>query len=373
MEQPDWKPSPRLLPYWLYRKQRGPMLVTESTRKIVVFIGHKGIDDGFIADGTGFLLLMEAHGFGFYFVITAKHVIDQAAGEKRDRKVVLRANTKDGGIDYISTSFGTWQTHPEHVETGRKQRYIDVAVYGLINYREWAKTDIQKFDFTFVLEEDFCTDEIMKRYMIGLGDEVSIPGLFLSHIGISRNVPIVRTGNIAALRDEPVPTSYGPMDAYLIEMRSVGGISGSPVLTNMAVRPKLVYPGSPVQEVVEHSERAHYLLGLIHGHFTITTQDEWVSKTDQHVGDINAGVAVVVPISKAIETINASSLFAEDFDMARQFREMENAKSGAKPDSAPSAASSSDASPAANDENTMHREDFMRLVNAAARKPEPKD
>jgi hypothetical protein len=374
MQETDWKPRPGLLPYWLYQKRRGPMLVTDSMRKIVVFIGHKSADGDFFPDGTGFLLLLEAHSFGFFYVVTAKHVIDQAAGKDRDRQVLLRVNTKDGGIDYIPTTFKTWQTHPDHTETGRKQRYIDVAVYGLVNYREWGKSNIDKLDFSYIMEEDFCTDEIIKKYMIGLGDEVSIPGLFLSHIGTSQNVPIVRTGNIAALRGEPVPTSYGPMDGYLVEMRSVGGISGSPVVANMAVRPNVIYPGSPVEQTIEHSEKAHYLLGLIHGHYTITTQDEWVFKTDQQVGDINAGIAVVVPISKVTETIEASSLFAEDFEMARQFREMENAKSGAKPDSAPSAASPSPASevpPPANGENPKHREDFTRLVGAAARKQEP--
>src|SRR5260370_20532817 len=112
--------------------------------------------------------------------------------------------------------------------------------------------------------------------MIGIGDEVVIPGLFLSHLGTLQNQPIARTGNGAAMRGGPVPTSRGPMDAYLVEMRSVGGISGSPVLTHMAIRPKVMLPKSDQFAKIERSPKTHYLLGLVQGHYTITTQDEWV-------------------------------------------------------------------------------------------------
>jgi hypothetical protein len=156
---------------------------------------------------------------------------------------------------------------------------------------------------------------------LGIGDEVVIPGLFHSHLGTQRNVPIVRTGNIAAMRDEPVPTSYGSMDAYLVEMRSIGGISGSPVLMHMEMRPAVLLPESDVAIAVEKSKKVHYLFGLVHGHYTITTQDEWVYKTNSLVGDINAGTAVVVPASKIMETIRQPTVFGEEQEVARKYRE----------------------------------------------------
>jgi hypothetical protein len=297
------------------------MLVTDQIRKLVVFVGHSGIDGNFIADGTGFVLMLEAYDFSFPYVVTAKHVIDQATGEKRSRDALLRVNGRDGDVKYIKTKPTAWQQHPDHAEGVNKRKYIDIAVYGLVNYREWAKTDLDKYDFTYLMEEDLCTEEIIKKYSIGLGDEVAIPGLFLSHIGTSKNVPIVRTGNIAAMRgEEPVPTSHGPMDAFLVEMRSVGGISGSPVLTHMAIRPRTLLPQSSDPTGIEQSEKSHYLLGLVHGHYTITTQDEWVFKTNQQVGDINAGISIVVPASKIMETISGSAPFAEDIEMAKKFK-----------------------------------------------------
>jgi hypothetical protein len=58
----------------------------------------------------------------------------------------------------------------------------------------------------------------MAEEKIGLGDEVFVVGLFRSHYGLQRNIPIIRVGNISMLKGEPVFTDYcGYTDAYLIE------------------------------------------------------------------------------------------------------------------------------------------------------------
>ena len=41
---------------------------------------------------------------------------------------------------------------------------------------------------------------------VALGDEVIVSGLFKHHFGKSRNIPIVRTGNLAALSEERIKT-----------------------------------------------------------------------------------------------------------------------------------------------------------------------
>jgi hypothetical protein len=46
--------------------------------------------------------------------------------------------------------------------------------------------------------------------------------------------PIVRIGTVAALREEPVLSRDGhPMDVYLVESQSIGGLSGSPVFIDV--------------------------------------------------------------------------------------------------------------------------------------------
>jgi hypothetical protein len=50
------------------------------------------------------------------------------------------------------------------------------------------------------------------------------------HTGDLKNVPIVRVGNLASYPSEQIQTrAFGRMEAYLIEARSIGGLSGSPV------------------------------------------------------------------------------------------------------------------------------------------------
>jgi hypothetical protein len=77
---------------------------------------------------------------------------------------------------------------------------------------------------------------------IGIGDEVFFPGLFTYAPGHRRNIPILRHGNLAMLPDEPIQVDSGFAEVYLIEARSIGGISGSPVF----VRPTMSLDESTV-------------------------------------------------------------------------------------------------------------------------------
>lgn len=337
------------------------MHVADSVRRCVVFIGHYGVNGNFIPDGTGFVVMMTAYEFGMPYVVTAKHVLDQAAGPDESRDIQIRVNTKAGPVDYISTKPRSWHSHPEHVQSGRHRKYVDVGVYSLADYKNWSRLDLEKYSFSCVFENEILTDKVIAGESINTGDEVAIPGLFLSHFGTDKNIPIVRIGNIAAMPDEPLPTSYGLMDGYLIEMRSIGGISGSPVMLNMTLRPP-VKRSAPLP--LRGQIQPYYLIGLVHGHYTITTQEEWVFKTDQNVGDINAGVAIVVPVSKILETINQPNVFGEAQEMAKKAREQANANSKAIHDAAPGVASTAPSK----DENPQHLEDFTALLGAAARK-----
>lgn len=363
-----WRPRPSPPSYWVWKQRRDNMRVTDLMRKGVVFIGRKNPDGDFIPDGTGFVLMFEAYGFILPYVVTAKHVIDQAAGEdtpKRD--ILIRFNLKAGGIDYHRTVLADWHTHPDHSESGRRRKFIDVAAFGLCDYEHWGKSELDKYDFAHLMEDDICTDEITEKYRIGLGDEVAIPGLFHSHFGSEENIPVLRTGNIAAMRGEHVPTEHGPMDAYLVEMRSIGGISGSPVLTHMAIRPDEVRTESGHLSQLKKADKPHFLLGMVQGHYTINTQDEWALKTNQRAGDINAGIAIVIPASKIVETICQPTALGKELDAVKKFSEEKDATSGAVDDSAPKV------SPPASDENPNHRAAFRRLLNAAARKREQED
>ena len=95
------------------------------------------------------------------------------------------------------------------------------------------------------------TEKVIKENEIEVGEEVFVTGLFSHHHGQSKNIPIVRVGNISAMPEEKIQTKEHLMDAYLIEARSIGGLSGSPVFVILVcqsakwavqTKPKWKYP-----------------------------------------------------------------------------------------------------------------------------------
>jgi hypothetical protein len=339
------------------------VLIAEHVRDCAAFLGHKNSRGDFTPHGTAFFVAMSAYERNFPYIVTAKHVLDQIPGDT----ALLRVNaTSSRTVRYIPLPKKAWHFHPDHNEEGPKQKYIDVAVCKFnFNY-----TDI---DLTFFDTDSFMSADVQHEFDVGAGDEVAITGLFFSHYGETRNVPIVRIGNIAAMPGEPLPTSHGLMEGYLIETRSIGGISGSPVFTHLAVRPETTFlPSQPhlqlERKVLKKADHVHYLLGLVHGYYTINTQEEWVSKTDQQIGDLNTGISVVVLASKIAETIQQEAVMGVDIKTAAELDEMSKRNSGSKTASA----ASSSGSNRTTEENPDHRGDFNRLVSAAS-KPKPKD
>ena len=75
----------------------------------------------------------------------------------------------------------------------------------------------------------FANPGIIEAKNLGVGDEVFIAGLFTRAIGQARNLPIIRMGTVAMMPDEKILFHKKMIDAYLIESRSIGGLSGSPV------------------------------------------------------------------------------------------------------------------------------------------------
>jgi hypothetical protein len=113
--------------------------------------------------------------------------------------------------------------------------------------------------------EMLADSQVLKSRGIGIGDELFAVGLFVQRAGSTRNIPIVRTGVIAAMpsKDEPFFRHGGEYHAYLAEMRSIGGLSGSPVFVFLN-RIRTVDAGIP-----EGHDYGMFLLGLIRGHWDL--------------------------------------------------------------------------------------------------------
>src|SRR5207237_5806813 len=83
-------------------------------------------------------------------------------------------------------------------------------------------------------------DAIIQEKRIGVADDMIVTALFTKRSGHARNIPVLRAGIISAMPGEPLTGLGGEeYQAYLLEMHSTGGLSGSPVFVvkNLFVDP----------------------------------------------------------------------------------------------------------------------------------------
>lgn len=117
-------------------------------------------------------------------------------------------------VELLACDPPTWWTHPSDAT-------CDVVVVPVIPNLDAV--------FSSVPMEHMLTPDEIKELSIGIGDEVYSLGLFAEVVNTSRNIPILRHGNISMLPAQQLQTELGFGDVYLIEARSIGGMSGSPV------------------------------------------------------------------------------------------------------------------------------------------------
>ena len=217
------------------------------------------------------------------------------------------------------------------------------------------------------------SEEQLSSELIGLGDEVVIIGAFVGRVGKKKNIPVVRIGNVAAMAEEPTDFGSQRRPAYLLETRSLGGISGSPVFVNLTNIVKFgEAPGvvglvrrDRVAADGTRSQSSNYnLLGMVIGAHGSNYFSDFVAEFDSDIKssdfEFNAGISVAIPSSVIVEFL------AEEHVRTARQRAIEARRkiSGYKPTSArdPSGAVASAA-----ESNPRHREDFTSLLNAAAK------
>jgi hypothetical protein len=151
---------------------------------------------------------------------------------------------------------------------------------------------------------------------VGLGDDLAFVGLFSEYPGVSRNVPLVRFGNISAMPGDKIPLAAGgkknllryDVVGYLAECRSWGGASGSPVLwtTTIIARP---IEHSNWYETAKATSTLERTPGLVSGHFDIEQQaNVTVDLPGEIRMGINSGIAVITPASAITDLLNRSDV-----------------------------------------------------------------
>lgn len=271
------------------------MFIPDNIRKCVCFLGYKSNPDRLpILCGSVFFVGVKLGetGYDAAYAVTARHCIEKLRTCSCDSKTYLRVNLRNGGTEDIAIDLDQWRFHPtdETVDAACAPINLPNAV-----------------DYLLFPADGFVTADLIEELQIGLGDELFFVGLFKEHSGSERNVPIVRAGIISAMPDEPVVTrQHGRMEAYLVEARSIGGLSGSPVFVH--VDPMSLAPEGYVMAGTGRRPAVHYLLGLIHGHWDY---EDSVINEDAGANSLNMGIAIVVPCQFIGEVLNQSELVSE--------------------------------------------------------------
>ncbi len=305
-------------PIYYFASDRSQLVkVPDEVRKCVAFLAYRGAQEMRLA-GTVFFVGKPIPNttYSFLYAVTAKHVIEAIKTHTKDQRVYLRLNFQDSDAQLVYTNIDEWHFHPTDAS-------VDVAVIPI--------TFSANVDHLIYPIESLATDALIERERIGIGEEVFLTGLFVPHRGIKRNIPIIRVGNIAAMPEEPVNTRWCPtgIEAYLIEARSIGGLSGSPVFAHLGI----VRHVEGKTRFAASQEGIFYLLGLMHGHWDmpIPDIDDIIDRNaldETSFKSVNMGIAIVVPAKKILEVINQPKLEEMEKRTETQIRQ----QSAATPD-----------------------------------------
>src|ERR1700688_1199535 len=241
---------------------------------------------------------------GSGYAVTTAHALDEIARHNH-HTVLLRANGVNGHLVTVEIPIKDWVRHSDSS--------VDLAVYRI----SLKESGIDGGCF-FVKPDTIAIPGATTFNGVSLGDDLFFPGLFWPHKGEEKNTPIIRAGMLSAMPEEKVQAELGPgnqklIDAYLVETRSIGGLSGSPVF--------FYFDGGLTRYGKVVSPKAHFfLLGVVQGHY-----DAQVSLDDSVFDDrkekVNMGVGIVIPATKLLEMLES-----DEVQRARDVEEEEDRK-----------------------------------------------
>jgi hypothetical protein len=326
----------------------GNMRVPDYVLKCVGFVGEVEHEDenGIHGDllATGFFVSVSSTDKRYIHVyfVTAKHV----ARDLQNKSAYFLVNDWADGTLNMSGFGDRWWLHPNDETCD-----LAVTTVGMDSRADFMSMNIGSF----------VTPETLQREEVWVGDETFITGLFTPAPGERQNMPIVRHGNIAMIPKQQIQTEMGYADVYLVESRSIGGLSGSPVFVRPTVRANVTEVERGRNVDLLGVSAPFRLLGLMHGHWNISESEMNNVRIRQDQKGVNLGIGIVVPAIKIIETLKRSELseMRRQSDAANSKQHvpgMDSAKrSGDKPE-----------------ERRITKEDFDAALKKASRKVTPK-
>jgi hypothetical protein len=271
------------------------MRIDPTAPRSVVYVGAY-INGSFLPTGTGFLAGIRYRDRDFFFLVTADHVLDLVSGDN----VYVRINLQSGAAG-----------EPIPITKSSKipgiDSKLDLAILPVGPLHPLH--DVERI----LLDRGHYNSLVSEIWRPTIGDEVATVGLYTSHHGMLKNIPVVRIGHIAMLPDEPVMSTRGYVQAYLVEVRSLMGLSGSPVFVNI-----------PETRVVEGrlelrvGDRSAICIGMMLGyHLSASAEDQIVvppfetvteGTNEPSLDERNTGFGVVLPIERLFEVMESDAM-----------------------------------------------------------------
>lgn len=275
-----------------------------------------------IREMTGFSA--EYHATGFFvavrletdqsrrmdYLVTARHCIDEARAYGR---LYIRFNRTAGGYEEIETGLDEWELHDsadvaaimvhrDRLPSGMTQQDVDQSSLSLSHFIGPGP------DYRF----EGMVDHIgAVKIQPTVGYEIYFVGLFSEHAGSERNLPIARFGHIARMPGKVSIEHQGTSSeivAYLAEIHSIGGLSGSPVffLHPMMIGTERVRNDGSVSATRYDLAHISGFLGLVSGHYPLSVEaHEGLSQGDT---SFNSGVAIITPADAIRELLMREDL-----------------------------------------------------------------
>ncbi len=275
------------------------MRIPDHATKSVVFLCTKqtvnGIDK-FTPGGTAFFVSIPFTtnpSQSYIYLVTAAHNIKES---RPYGDLYLRINTKDNKSEYYHIDEDDWIMPPEG-------NSADVAI-------KLVGPPSSTFDYRHTHYELFATEEVLRTKQIGIGDDIIMIGLHHSRSGYGKNMPIVRSGIISCMPDDDEPfytkdDPPRPFQAYLTEVRSIGGLSGSPVFVMLG-------SGRLTDKELDHKLHKGFLIGLVRGHYEsplpVVKDGKW------GLENFNEGIAMITPIQEVIKLLYSAELMKSRSD-----------------------------------------------------------
>lgn len=257
-------------------------------------------------------------------------------GNWRIRYVVTNEHVVDGGAHWVRLNqrdtVGTYTLNIPPEDWRRSPWGDDWAVSVLPLPQRLAP-------FELSLDSLGLTRDGVRELAVGPGDQAYMVGRFIAHGGRATNNPIARFGNIALMPNalEPIRDGRGKdVEAFLVEMRSHAGFSGSPVFLLI---PQFSFRGTIGDTSLEDNETKFRLIGVDTGHKIDSLSvmwrspgQDWTRRDDLRVNHYS-DVSIVAPIWRLIEFLETKDLVDERTHLAEEL-EKRFAPLNGPPDSA---------------------------------------